>query len=87
MNTTATAMKMSVAGPGISTSLNETKYSSQFTSATTGLWQSFISRQNKFITTIPCPMIKVHHKHTTSQYSLHVIRRNSLQGKPATMGA
>ena len=41
MSTTGTAMKMSVAGPGISTSLNLTKFSSQFTSATTGLWQSF----------------------------------------------
>ncbi len=59
MNTTGTAMKMSVAGPGISISLNETKYSSQFTSATTGLWQSFTFQQKKFITTIPCPIMKV----------------------------
>ena len=69
MNTTGTAMKMSVAGPGISISLNLTKYLSQFTSATTGLWQSFTFQQSKFITTIPCPMMKVHHKHTTTQYS------------------
>jgi len=63
---TATTMITSLAGPGRYRYLTLKKYSSQSTSATTGLWQSFTSQHNKFNTTIPCPMMKVFHQSAIS---------------------